>query len=497
MTQTINPVEADRALKAKHRAMWALGDYAASRRRSSPTLGPSWSRRPASAPGHRVLDVAAGSGQRRLPGRAHRRRASWPRDLTPELLETGRQRAERRAPQLEWREADAEHAAVRRRRVRRGDLLRGRHVRAAPPAAADELVRVCRPGGTIGLISWTPEGFIGQMFATMKPYAPPPPPGRSRRRCGATRSTSASCSATGSPTSTPGAGAARRPVRDRRGVPRLLQDATTARPSRSTGRIADDPERTAALDHELADLGRPLHLDDDGDGAGSTSWSPPGELQIRNSSGKSVSQWPTGYISCSDRLVTPVPGVTVGTERPLSRTRVLAPLVTVAVALALSGIVVSSPSYALDSSVRIPDKAWVTITGHGYGHGHGMSQYGAEGAARRGLTAQQIISFYYPGTRAARLTAYVSVPHHRGWRQRHGGSCHAPVKMVHLVRHRRHVDAARQRLQPVAARRRSRRGVAGLVPETPRAGTSGGCCVVTGRSRAAGNPINWSPPEAR
>ena len=41
--------------------------------------------------------------------------------------------------------------------------------------AADELVRVCRPGGTIGLLSWTPQGFIGQMFATMKPYAPPPP----------------------------------------------------------------------------------------------------------------------------------------------------------------------------------------------------------------------------------------------------------------------------------------------------------------------------------
>ncbi len=44
-------------------------------------------------------------------------------------------------------------------------------------AGADELVRVTRPGGTIGLLSWTPEGFIGQMFATMKPYAPPPPPG--------------------------------------------------------------------------------------------------------------------------------------------------------------------------------------------------------------------------------------------------------------------------------------------------------------------------------
>jgi hypothetical protein len=45
--------------------------------------------------------------------------------------------------------------------------------------AARELVRVCRPGGTIGVLSWTPEGFIGQLFAVMKPYAPPPPPGAS------------------------------------------------------------------------------------------------------------------------------------------------------------------------------------------------------------------------------------------------------------------------------------------------------------------------------
>ena len=42
---------------------------------------------------------------------------------------------------------------------------------------ADELVRVCRPGGKIALLSWTPEGLIGQLFKTMGPYAPPPPPG--------------------------------------------------------------------------------------------------------------------------------------------------------------------------------------------------------------------------------------------------------------------------------------------------------------------------------
>ncbi len=46
-------------------------------------------------------------------------------------------------------------------------------------AAADEMLRVTAPGGTIAILAWTPEGFIGQMFATMKPYAPAPPPGAS------------------------------------------------------------------------------------------------------------------------------------------------------------------------------------------------------------------------------------------------------------------------------------------------------------------------------
>jgi SpoIID/LytB domain protein len=57
----------------------------------------------------------------------------------------------------------------------------------------------------------------------------------------------------------------------------------------------------------------------------------------------------------------------------------------------------ASPASAVDSW-PVPRQAWITITGHGYGHGHGMSQYGAEGAARRGLTYRQIADFYYPGT---------------------------------------------------------------------------------------------------
>ena len=69
-----------------------------------------------------------------------------------------------------------------------------------------------------------------------------------------------------------------------------------------------------------------------------------------------------------------------------------------AVAAALVGALLAGPAHAAEDTWRIPGKAWITIKGHGSGHGHGMSQYGAEGAARQGLTFRQIADFYYPGT---------------------------------------------------------------------------------------------------
>ncbi|MCD4526983.1 SpoIID/LytB domain-containing protein [Nocardioides sp. cx-173] len=66
-------------------------------------------------------------------------------------------------------------------------------------------------------------------------------------------------------------------------------------------------------------------------------------------------------------------------------------------ALALLAFATPADAAAADSW-RVPTRAWLTVSGHGYGHGHGMSQYGAEGAARQGLTYRQIAGFYYPGT---------------------------------------------------------------------------------------------------
>ncbi|WP_193612095.1 SpoIID/LytB domain-containing protein [Nocardioides lijunqiniae] len=77
--------------------------------------------------------------------------------------------------------------------------------------------------------------------------------------------------------------------------------------------------------------------------------------------------------------------------------------------LTLALVVGLAPAATAADSWRVPTRSWLTLTGHGYGHGHGMSQYGAEGAARRGLTHRQILDFYYRGTRWGTAAGLVSV----------------------------------------------------------------------------------------
>jgi ubiquinone/menaquinone biosynthesis C-methylase UbiE len=163
-------------LKRRHRAMWALGDYSSIAAEVIPGLGRRLVEVCRIGPGQRVLDVAAGSGNAAIPA-AETGADVVASDLTPELFEAGRRIAADRGVDLQWQEADAE--ALPFSDAEFDAVISCVGVMFAPfhQAAADELVRVAKPGGTIGLINWTPSGFIGQMFATMKPFAPPPPPG--------------------------------------------------------------------------------------------------------------------------------------------------------------------------------------------------------------------------------------------------------------------------------------------------------------------------------
>ena len=172
MTATVSDTE----LKVRHRAMWASGDYPRMVETFLLPLGPRLVEACGITAGQRVLDVAAGTGNASLPA-AQRGAQVTASDLTPELLAEGRRRAEADGLQLEWQEADAEHLPFDDASY--DVVMSCIGVMFAPhhQESADELVRVCRPGGTVGLLCWTPEGMLGGLFRTMKPFMTPPPPG--------------------------------------------------------------------------------------------------------------------------------------------------------------------------------------------------------------------------------------------------------------------------------------------------------------------------------
>ena len=179
MTQTSTTTTsstADAELKGRHRAMWASGDYDTMVRTFLTPLGPRLVEAAGIAPGDEVLDVAAGTGNASLPAAAVGARVTAT-DLTPELLDHGRTHADSAGLELTWQVADAE--ALPFGDARFDVVMSSIGIMFAPhhQAAADELVRVCRPGGRIALLSWTPDGMLGALFATMRPFMPPPPPG--------------------------------------------------------------------------------------------------------------------------------------------------------------------------------------------------------------------------------------------------------------------------------------------------------------------------------
>jgi SAM-dependent methyltransferase len=173
---TLDAGPADVELKARHRRMWASGDYPSMVETFLTPLGPRLVEAAGIQAGQRVLDVAAGTGNASIPA-AERGAEVTASDLTPELLDAGRIRARAAGVELDWVEADAEHlpfddASFDVVMSAIGAMFAPHH-----QVAADELVRTSRPGGTIALLSWTPDGMLGDLFRTMGPFAPPPPPG--------------------------------------------------------------------------------------------------------------------------------------------------------------------------------------------------------------------------------------------------------------------------------------------------------------------------------
>ena len=162
------PTAADAA-----REMWALGDYHQVGELLA-ELGHDLVRACSISAGQRVLDVGAGSGNVAITAAAAGA-VVVASDLTPELLDAGRRAAAARGVGLDWVEADAQQLPFDDDEFDVVTSAVGAMFAPDHQATADELVRVCRPGGVVGMINWPPHGFAAEFFAVFAPYAPPPP----------------------------------------------------------------------------------------------------------------------------------------------------------------------------------------------------------------------------------------------------------------------------------------------------------------------------------
>jgi SAM-dependent methyltransferase len=171
MTSTAETVDFD-AIKARQQGTWSSGDYAVIGT-SLQLTGEALCEAADVAAGERVLDVAAGNGNAALAA-ARRGADVTASDYVPELLARAHARASADGLTIETREADAEALPFADGTFDAVLSTFGVMFTPHQKRAAAELVRVCRPGGRVGLANWTPDGFVGLMFKIVGRYVPPP-----------------------------------------------------------------------------------------------------------------------------------------------------------------------------------------------------------------------------------------------------------------------------------------------------------------------------------
>ncbi len=251
--------------KESDRELWASGSYARVAELVAP-MGPDLISVAGVGAGMRVLDVAAGTGNAAIPA-ALAGAAVTAADLTPELLAAGQARAGELSVRLDWVEADAEDLPFPAASFDVVLSCIGAMFAPDQVRTAAELVRVCRPGGTIALANWTPDGYGGAFFRLLAGFAPPPPPG------------TVPATAWGEPDHVQQLFDGM--VDELRCTPRTVTLAFTGSPEElftiyrtcfgpvlaTRAALADDPSRLEALDRELLEFLRSENLGA-GDGSG-------------------------------------------------------------------------------------------------------------------------------------------------------------------------------------------------------------------------------------
>ena len=161
-------------LKRAHRATWAAGDYPAVAEMIDEVPPRDLLARVDIRPGEDVLDVATGTGNAALRAAAAGANVVG-LDLTPELFERARAREAEFGVEVDWVEGDAESLPFADDSFDAVLSIFGIQFAPRHEVTANELARVVRPGGRIGLVNWTPEGLIGELFKIMGKYMPAPP----------------------------------------------------------------------------------------------------------------------------------------------------------------------------------------------------------------------------------------------------------------------------------------------------------------------------------
>lgn len=160
------------AIKTRQQGAWSSGDYAVVGT-TLQIVGESLCEALDLRAGQKVLDVAAGNGNVSLAA-ARRWCEVTSTDYVPVLLARGRERAAAEGFAIDFREADAENLPFADASFDAVVSTFGVMFTPDQERAAAEMIRVCRPGGKIGLANWTPDGFIGQLFKTIGAHLPPP-----------------------------------------------------------------------------------------------------------------------------------------------------------------------------------------------------------------------------------------------------------------------------------------------------------------------------------
>jgi SAM-dependent methyltransferase len=173
MSTTYVTATPEQSLRARCRATWEAGDFGHVAKYNEPAAAEFMERLPL-APGLRVLDLACGTGNLAvLAARAGCVTSGL--DIASNLIAQARSRAAAQHLAIEYTEGDAEALPYPDARFDLVVSMYGVMFAPRPERAAAEFLRVCRPGGTIALANWTPEGFIGENFRVTGRYVPPPP----------------------------------------------------------------------------------------------------------------------------------------------------------------------------------------------------------------------------------------------------------------------------------------------------------------------------------